>query len=84
MNDNPWHVDDMARAQRERIQEEMREIRLLEAANRARRPARSLLAKMFEQALQAGAALLRAAMKLGKHAQPQPVGGLHAKRSARA
>ena len=28
MNDNPWHVDDMARMQRERIQEEMRQIRM--------------------------------------------------------
>ena len=28
MNDSPWHVDDMARMQRERVQEEMRQIRL--------------------------------------------------------
>lgn len=41
MNENPWRVDDIARAQRERIRDEMREIRLEEKALRARpeRPA---------------------------------------------
>ena len=40
MNDNPWHIDDIARMQRERVQEEMRQIRLQEKAlkARARRP----------------------------------------------
>ena len=32
MNQNPWHVDNMARYERGRIQEEMRQIRLLEEA----------------------------------------------------
>ncbi len=34
VNDNPWHVDDMARMQRERIREEMKQIRLQESARR--------------------------------------------------
>jgi hypothetical protein len=40
MNDSPWHVNDMARMQRERLQEEMRQIRLEEKALSAgeRRP----------------------------------------------
>jgi len=36
MIDNPWHVDDMARMQRERVQEEMRQIRFEEKALKAR------------------------------------------------
>jgi hypothetical protein len=32
MNDNPWHVESMVRMRRERIQEEMRRIRLEERA----------------------------------------------------
>ena len=35
MNDNPWHVESMARLQRDRIQEEMSQIRLEERALRA-------------------------------------------------
>ena len=36
MNENPWHVYDEARMQRERVQEEMRQIRLEEKALKAR------------------------------------------------
>ena len=36
MNENPWHVYDEARMQRERVQEEMRQIRLQEKALKAR------------------------------------------------
>jgi hypothetical protein len=35
MNDNLWHVESMARMRRERIQEEMRRIRLEESALKA-------------------------------------------------
>ena len=35
MNENPWRIDDIARMQRERIQGEMRQIRLEEKALKA-------------------------------------------------
>ncbi len=40
MIDNPWRVESVARGQRERLQEEMKQIRLEEAAleSRVRRP----------------------------------------------
>lgn len=47
MNDNPWHVDNLARLQRERIQEEMRQIRLEKSAARARQRQPSLVSKAW-------------------------------------
>jgi len=47
MNDNPWNVDNLARLQRERIQEEMKQIRLEESATKARQPHPSLVSKAW-------------------------------------
>ena len=47
MNDNPWHVDDMARMQRGRIQEEMRQIRMEERALAARVKRPGMIARLW-------------------------------------
>lgn len=47
MNDNPWNVDNLARLQRERIQEEIRQIRLEESAAKARQRQLSLVSKAW-------------------------------------
>ena len=47
MNDNAWNVDNLARLQRERIQEEMRQIRLEESAAKARQRQLSLVSKAW-------------------------------------
>ena len=47
MNDNPWHVQNMARMQRERIQEEMTQIRLEERALRAQARGPGFLARLW-------------------------------------
>ena len=47
MNENPWHVYDEARMQRERVQEEMRQIRLQEQALEARGRRPGLLPQLW-------------------------------------
>ena len=80
MNENPWHIDDIARMQRERIQEEMREIRMAEAASKPHAPRRSLAAQLY----MAIRKWLHPARKAALRAERQPQARLHAKRHARA
>ncbi len=47
MNENPWRIDDLARLQRGRLQEEMRQIRLEEQALRARQRRPGLIARLW-------------------------------------
>jgi len=47
MNDNPWHVENMARAQRERVQEEMRQIHLEDAVLKRHAERRGLLVQVW-------------------------------------
>jgi hypothetical protein len=47
MNDNPWHVGSMARLQRDRIQDEMSQIRLEEGALRAQAREPGFLARLW-------------------------------------
>ncbi len=50
MYDNPWRIDDIARMERERIRDEMRQIRLEEKALQARVKGPGLLAKALLKA----------------------------------
>lgn len=43
MNDNAWNIDNIARLERERVREEMRQIRLEESAMKARQRRPSLV-----------------------------------------
>ncbi len=83
MNENPWHVDDIARMQRERIQEEMREIRMAEAASKAHSPRISLLARILEQIRPVMQPLFGGAKKAAHRPAPQPQVRLQAKPRAR-
>jgi hypothetical protein len=65
MNDNPWHIESMARAQRERVQEEMRQIRLEEKALKAQSPESGLVLRLW-------LALQRWVVK--RKAHPSPIG----------
>jgi hypothetical protein len=56
MNENPWRVDDIARLKRERIQEEMRQIRMVDAANQARPAQLSFVARILVRVLLAAKA----------------------------
>ncbi len=84
MNENPWRVDDIARMQRERIQEEMRQIRILEAANRAHAPRLGLAARIAAQLYMGIQKWLHPARKAPRGLEPQPQVRLHAKPHARA
>lgn len=46
MNENPWRVDDIARMQRGRLQEEMRQIRREDKALRSRAKASGLVERL--------------------------------------
>ncbi len=70
MNENPWHVDDIARMERERIQEEMRQIRMIEAADRAGTPRRNLGARILMGVLLAAKAWFRPAKKSAAALRP--------------
>ncbi len=47
MNENPWRIDDLARLQRGRLQEEMRQIHLEEHALSARRKGPALIERLW-------------------------------------
>jgi hypothetical protein len=79
MNENPWRVDDIARLERERIQEEMRQIRLVEAANRARPPRLDFAARALVRVLLAAKGWFRHAKKPAPAVRPQPQVRLHAR-----
>ncbi len=48
MNENPWRVDDIARLQRERTREEMRQIRSEERADEAQPYRIGLIARVVQ------------------------------------
>ncbi len=81
MNDNPWRVDDMARMQRERIQEEMREIRMVEAAQ-PHAARLNLAARLLLQLYVAAQNWLRRAKKPARAVEAGPQTHLHARSHA--
>jgi hypothetical protein len=70
MNENPWHIDDIARMQWERIQEEMREIRMAEVANRPHARRLNLAARLAAQLHAASRKWLHAARKTAPQGAP--------------
>ncbi len=69
MNENPWRIDDLARLQRGRLQEEMRQIRLEQRALRAQAKGPGVFGRVW--------AALRAWFK---PVPPQPIRPIHPRR----
>lgn len=84
MNENPWHIDDIARMQRERIQEEMREIRMVEAASRPHARRLNLAVRVVVQIYRAISKWLHPARRATQSVERRPQATLHAKPHTRA